>query len=147
MVHADSAAVDGGVADPDQKFAYSLDQESYRGDFDTREDAIAAAGDDIDFVGEAIEFTVWTGRKTYVEFSTYSLGNWAIEHLQEEAYDEAGEFAMNWLENVSSEERDELGKAILKLVMAIEPPDFWTVEDVQEHPGQRVIREERDERR
>lgn len=83
------------------KWGYSTDEERYSGSFDTKEDAIqeARACEDKDgdfFVGQ------------FEEIRISVCGDRVIDQAQEDAYEQAGEYAEDWLAKIPRERVDEL---------------------------------------
>lgn len=118
-------------------FAYSTNEEDYHGGFPTREAAIedAVASDDL-----APGDTVWTGKVVSAGPASrlFRSVRRIIEDMQEDAYDEAGEHADRFLENVTDAQVDELGGEIKKVIDAWADkhglqPTFFTVASVEKH--------------
>jgi hypothetical protein len=76
---------------------------------------------------------IWEGEKVQREASFYFRGgvDTIIEGLRDQAWEEAGEFAETWLENVPKEKLAELGDVISKWLDANLPVNFWTVDKVK----------------
>lgn len=116
-----------GDAKDAEEFAYSTDEEQYRGHEATREAAIEAAIHEIDD-----DWTViWTGRA--VRFKPCGVAEYVIEQLQEQAHDECGEYAEDYLTSVTEEQEAELNRMIVDWASSVETPTFYTVTDVQQH--------------
>jgi len=118
------------------KYAWSINEEEYHGSEGSREDAIQAAIEDNDLEpGQK----VWTGVVVKEPASYYlKSARHLIEDMQERAYDDAAEYAENWLTKVTPEQESELE---LSLHAAINEwaekhghqPQFYTVTDTVEH--------------
>lgn len=80
------------------KWCYSFNGENFEGDFETKERAIEEAifyyKDD-----ERDEDFIWVGQTKSVSTSVNVDG--ILEYLAEEAYDQAGEYAEGYLDNVT----------------------------------------------
>lgn len=119
--------------EPSEQWAISRDQERYEGDWQTREQAIAAAPSELDLLpGDRF----WVGRATRYEVDgTYS--GWEIsEKLQEQAGDEHGEWMDGWPDLTDAQETE----LEIAVNLAIEGwlksagkcPKFFTVNDPEE---------------
>ena len=117
-------------------YAYSLDQETYRGQEDSRETAVyvAIAEEDIE-VGR----TVWTAEITEPLAGEFFGGvDRLIEDMQERAYEDHDEFAQDWLANVTKAQEDELQDALTKAIndwakKHDHHPMFFSVENSEPH--------------
>lgn len=117
----------------DGKWCYSFNKENYEGYFETREQAIEEAiyyykdnEEDQDFI--------WIGQTKNI-----SLGvnvDRIIEDLGEEAYDEAGEYAEDYLSDVTLNHQSILEDRLNKVLIAWTKefkyePNFWTVTNTE----------------
>ena len=64
-------------------------------------------------------------------------GDYIIEYLQENAYDEIGEVSEDWLDYITREQREDLENRLLKVILewlkdCKEEPNFYTVEPFDE---------------
>jgi len=115
-------------------YSYSFNEESYTGQFDTREGAIKEAMATIDEGRTAF----WTGSNREPEFDLRALdGDLIIEGLQDSEDDLMIEQADGW-PNATSAQVDDLTAtlraAFNQWVSRHElEPKFWLVENVQEH--------------
>jgi hypothetical protein len=115
------------------KWCYSFNGENFEGDFDTEEQAIAEAiwyyKDD-----EKDQDFIWVGQTQAISVGVNvdSL----LENLGEEAYEQAGEYAEDYLTNVKIEHQKVLEEK-LNSVLATwmkefkYEPNFWTVKNVE----------------
>ena len=115
------------------KWCYSFNEENYEGDFETKEQAIEEAiwyykDDELDqdfiYVGQtkAIILGVNVDR--------------IIEDVGENAYDQAGEYAEDYLSNVTVQDGSILEERLNNVLLAWMKefkyePKFWTVENVE----------------
>lgn len=116
-------------------FAYSTDEETYRGGEGDRATALAVA---IEEEGIEVGRTVWTGEVIKQQAGAFFGGRDTVEYMQERAYDEAGEFAEDWLADVTKEQEAELHDAIVKAINEWADkhglhPTFYTVENTEAH--------------
>jgi hypothetical protein len=81
-------------------YVYSVDGERFSSaEFDTREEAIKAARSEEGYENAA----VWTGvpvKPKASRFLTHGIVNYLLDSLVEEAGEECGEFAENWLDGI-----------------------------------------------
>jgi hypothetical protein len=115
------------------KWCYSFNEENFEGDFDTKEQAIDEAiwyyKDD-----EKDQDFIWVGqiKPVSVGVNIDSL----LEQLGEEAYEEAGEYAEDYLTNVTLSHQKILEQRLNNVLVAWMKefnyePNFWTVENVK----------------
>ena len=76
---------------------------------------------------DATEF--WIGRN--VRFSPRASAIPIVESLQEQAYDECGEFADTYLEDVTKAEEAELEALVNEWANRVDRSNFWTVGAVE----------------
>jgi hypothetical protein len=115
------------------KWCYSFNEENYEGDFETKEQAIAEAiyyyKDD-----ERDQDFIWVGQTKNI-----SLGvnvDRIIEDLGEEAYDEVGEYAEDYLTDVTLSHQKVLEERLNEVLVTWMKefkyePNFWTVTNVE----------------
>lgn len=115
------------------KWCYSFNEENFEGDFETKEEAIAEAiwyyKDD-----EKDQDFIWIGQTKAI-----SLGvnvDRIIEDLGEEAYDQAGEYAEDYLTKVASSHQKVLEERLNEVLVAWMKefkyePNFWTVTNIR----------------
>lgn len=126
---------------PTEKWAYSFDNEWYNSDsYDTPEAALTAA------MAEAKKENENSGtsiKKVYVgrimKFIPYVDADNVIENIQQQAYDEADEYSLDYLESITLEERRKLETMLTETFnkWANETknnPNFFTIEETSEHP-------------
>ncbi|UUV46501.1 hypothetical protein [Bacillus phage vB_BanS-Thrax3] len=114
-------------------WCYSRDGEHFEGEFETKKDAIAEAifylkeeDDDRDYIYIGISQEIGLGVNA----------SQIIEDLQEQAYDQAGDYADSFLTRVPREQ-EELLEARMNEVLHDwlkdfnHKPNFWTVVDVE----------------
>jgi hypothetical protein len=116
-------------------FAHSTDEETYRGGECDRSTALAVA---IEEEGIEVGRTVWTGEVINQQAGEFFGGRDTVGYMQELAYDEAGEFAEDWLADVTKEQEAELHDAIVKAINEWADkhglhPTFYTVENTEAH--------------
>lgn len=126
-------------------YSWSVDEERYEGFFATREEAVAEAvaerATEYDYaVGDTM--TVWTGLCVAPNMATEVERTldpeWVLDNLQDNLYDEAGEFAEDAFEGVSLAAKDDLGKSLTRTFLWWMSkhecwPTYFTVEETQEH--------------
>lgn len=114
-------------------YSYSTDEEAFRGEFSTREEALSEGADGLTGI------TVWTGKCVPVNIKKYLPDACEIlERMAESAYEDAGDVAESWIDDVSKEQRNELTDAISAVITSWldkhkYQPNFWNVEDVVKH--------------
>lgn len=124
-----------------EKYSYSLDEEyGYTGDYDSIEDAFADAIDQAKCENEDLDDdekieTVYAGR--VMEFVPRVDGDYVIEELQQQAYNEAGEAVCDYLEGVSKEEVKLLEEMLTETFnqwaeKTNNRPNFYTVVNIEE---------------
>jgi hypothetical protein len=120
-----------------KKFCFSSNQETYQGNYDTREEAVMEA---IDHEDLAEGSTVWTGELKAIEVKRLiPRASYLIEQMQEAAVEEVGEVVEGWLDHTSKEAADDLRSRVAEAVSAWLDADpsrqihFWGVEHIQEH--------------
>jgi hypothetical protein len=106
-------------------YAYSMNEETYHGEFKTREEAALEP-----FAADPILDAVWVGEIKKHTAHTFVSGDSIIEDLMNRAADECGEWSEDWLVDLirNKEKVAELEKIIGDWIQANEPPTFWTVE-------------------
>ena len=117
----------------ENKWCYSTDKENYTGIFDTKEEAIKEGKiDAIDrdkkhfYIAKAIK-----------DFTPCIDTDFIIELIQEDAYNNGGEWAEDYLDDISKEQLAELDKKLNDVLSDWLnkhnlKPTWFTVEDVEE---------------
>jgi hypothetical protein len=115
------------------KWCYSFNEEDFEGDFETKEDAIGEAiyyykdcEEDQDFI--------WIGQAKEISFGVDV--DTIIENLGEDAYDQVGEYAKDYLYDVTTSHQaileERLNEVLVTWMKEFKyEPNFWTVENVQ----------------
>lgn len=97
-----------------KKFAYSLDGEMYFGEYDSVDEALKEAS----FDGWDKECpTIWVA-ECYRDYKPSVSACWFLEDLQEDGYEDGGEWAESWLWGVTKEEQEDLQKSLDEVVDA-----------------------------
>jgi Tfp pilus assembly PilM family ATPase len=118
-----------------ETFSYSYDEETFRGKYATRQEAINAAGKN-SYDGCLSEgTTIWIGRNEKpphardVMISADDL----IEQVQERVGEDYGECSQEFLD-LTAEQKAEVQRRLDDLadyIQSIDPPEFYLIEDVQ----------------
>jgi hypothetical protein len=111
-------------------YSWSRNEESFTGDFETREAALADAQEN-----NPERSVFWTGenhKKSAIDF--VDVGN-LFEDMQMAADDVAGEASEDWLPSwrVQTEKQNELAEIIAKFVDENWPAKFFSVDEIQKH--------------
>lgn len=123
-------------------FCWSRNEETFHGRHETIESAIAEALDDAMPEAEPGDVvTVWIGETRDYDAAGSIVGraDWLLERLGEDAYENIGEAAEDWLQDVSVAHEKELGDALAQAFatwLAAHPeyaPTFYHVDVVKEH--------------
>jgi len=115
-----------------ETYCYSTDEEQFRGEFNTREEALAEARD-------GRREAVWTAKCKPINIHRFFPdGDSVIEDMHERAYEEVGDVAEDWLE-CTKDQRIELTDGLLGVIDAWMDKHnlharFWDVVDIIEHP-------------
>ncbi len=122
-------------------YSWSHDEETYTGDFDTREDAMNE-GFATDY-GDALPGTVWTGVNVPPPVRSWAEDTRHAEHLIESMRDDAADNEMpecceDWLSDVPKPALKELSTRIADVFMdwltqTMNEPRFYTVAKVVQH--------------
>jgi hypothetical protein len=123
-----------------ESYCLSSNEETFSGDYASREEAIAFAADEL---GVEPGGLFWVGRSVpYVVEVRKHTADRLVEQLAEDAYDEVGDVAEDWLRRVTDGQLTDLASRLDSVVEAWledygHEPGFWRVEDVTEHraPG------------
>ena len=127
-----------------KKFSYSFNEEDYLGIYDTVEECLDEAkysSDFEDIVGESedeniIEVGVWVGEIKEPTFKVDAQN--ILEYIEEDFYEQCGEYADGWLTIIKQPDIDLLSSRLNVLIEAwmIETnnqPSFYTVENAKKH--------------
>lgn len=92
------------------KWTYALgDEENYNGIFfDSKEDALDKAMQEAKLEDVS---TVWVGQVEQFQ-PVFAITDELFYQLQEQAYEEADDYSIGWLDNVTKDDQDELDEAI-----------------------------------
>ena len=117
-------------------YCYSVDGENYNGDFDTREDALDGAAEDLAYAHEpGSEVTVYTGVQVHAMHTLRRCEKWLgdnlLETLDEWVADDIA--ADDRIIEMTPEATAALSKLILDYVEQHATFNRWGVDDVQEH--------------
>lgn len=85
---------------------------------------------------EVTEVTIYQGTPDHVSFSDFFCVDSLIERVQENAYDNYGEHASDYLDDVTEEQKEELKELVLVWSEKVKAPRFYMVKNVKEikHP-------------
>ena len=108
-----------------ETYSYSIDEESYEGEFDTRDEAIKEA-----FATYPDADTVYTGLNQHYEPDYEYAAKAALESLEVEAYDQCGEHAEGWDIAYNKTIIECISQAIKEAVEELDKPLFYTVTEV-----------------
>ena len=117
------------------KYAYSFNGEEYEGPFDSYEEALQEAKNENEALGDKKDERVFIGE--CIRYEPHVSAVDVIEAVQDDAYDQAGDFAIDYLDDVTKEHRDKL-ESLLTGIFNIwakdygYKPSFFTVENVKE---------------
>jgi hypothetical protein len=119
------------------RFAYSLDRETFLGQFDTRADALKAALTAARQQAEPPR-EVYVGRKTAGDAQVCGHAEHVIERMIDRART-ADDGADRYLQNVGEQEEAELDEMLATTITAWlkkhdRMPTFFSVESISEHP-------------
>jgi hypothetical protein len=109
------------------EWSFSTDEEHYRDPEPTRAAILRHAIAEIEADGE--DSTFWIGKNAL--FTADIEPSWVIEQLQEQAFDECGEWAETFLEDVTDAEEAELRGMINEWAKRVDRSNFWTVGSVE----------------
>lgn len=116
----------------EREWCYSFNGENFEGHFATKEDAIGEAKECITeddgsviYVGQVKEVTVGVPV------------DWLLDQLGEQACEQAGEYAQDFLSYVNREHQFELEEQLNKVLLTWMKknnyePNFWSVDNVEE---------------
>ncbi len=110
------------------KYAYSIDEESYDGEFETMDAAIAegfACHEDCD--------VLWIGKIVIPEIKQFVHAEKILEMIAEYTCEDHGEYAQEWFDSMRdhNEKHEELETIISEWINEHHPITFFSVEDVE----------------
>lgn len=111
------------------EWAYSFNEEAYHGEEPTIEAAIAEALAEFDNNPEEHSDYFWVGQCK--RFYAKGDADLVIDYLQECAYEECGEYAETYLDDVTDAERKELSDFITAWAARVDRSNFYTIEKAQ----------------
>lgn len=116
------------------KWCYSFNGESFEGNFETRQEAIVEALTMHD-EDERDEKSFFIGQTKSVNTSVDVC--WLLDTLSEQAYEQAGEYAEGYLDDVKSEHfavlEERMNEVLSHWMEEYKySPHFWTVTNIQE---------------
>ncbi len=118
-------------AQPKAQYSWSVDEETYRDQCDSIEEAVAAALDH--HGGLEIGTTISIGEIIPVDASQLVDADSVIENMSCQAYDLAGEPSEDYLAGATKEQKDELESLIAAWADRVEKPAFWQIGTIFVH--------------
>jgi hypothetical protein len=110
-----------------EEWSYSTDEERYHEQEPSRLAILRHAVGELEGQGEDSSF--WIGRN--VGFTGKGDPDSIIEALQEQAFEECGEFAETYLDDVTQPEKNELQTLVTEWAKRVDRSNFWTVRDTE----------------
>lgn len=108
-----------------KQYSWSTDEETFHDQCDSFDAAVAAA---IGYHGGfEIGETVYVGEVQPVKTSSLVDEGNIIERMQEMALEHAGESSEDYLQDVTTEQFDELRSLVAAWADRVSPPNFWQV--------------------
>jgi|GEM_PF-554340 len=118
-------------AQPKAQYSWSVDEETYRDQCDSIEEAVAAA---LDHHGDLeVGTTISIGEIIPVDASQLVDADSVIENMSCQAYDVAGEPSEDYLAGATKEQKDELESLIAAWADRVEKPAFWQIGTIYVH--------------
>jgi len=119
-----------------KRYAYSVDEERFEGDFASREDALAEARADYDREPCRTIYTGVLAPAKPVRFGEYDV-DMLIERKQEQAYEEVGECSDGW-PTATTDQVDDLRKRLDEVFQAWltetgQHPTWFNIVETQAH--------------
>jgi len=109
----------------EKQYSWSTDKETFHDQCDSFDAAVAAA---VDYHGGfEIGETVYVGEVKPVDTASLVDEGNIIERLQEMAFEYAGESSEDYLQDVTTEQFDELRSLVAAWADRVSPPNFWQV--------------------
>lgn len=124
--------VEAGPSAEDARIFWSVssDEERFTGDFDTKEEAIAAAPGEL---GVLPGDTFWVGKGSLYRVTKVDVDG-LFEQMTIQAGDDCGEVAEDWGPSPDEECEREIHAAVMRcLHRTKDVPTFWTVSDISRH--------------
>lgn len=118
-------------AQPKAQYSWSLDEETYRDQCDSIEEAVAAALDH--HGGLEIGSTISIGEIIPVDAHQLVDADCVIDNMSCQAYDLAGEPSEDYLGSVTKEQKSELEALIAAWADRVEKPAFWQIGTIYVH--------------
>lgn len=118
-------------APPKAQYSWSVDEETYRDQCDSIEEAVAAALDH--HGGLEIGSTISIGEIIPVDAHQLVDADCVIDNMSCQAYDLAGEPSEDYLGSVTKEQKSELEKLIAGWADRVEKPAFWQIGTIYVH--------------
>lgn len=118
-------------AQPKAQYSWSVDEETYRDQCDSIEEAVAAA---LDHHGDLeIGMTISIGEIIPVDASQLIDADSVIDTMSCQAYEISGEVSEDYLAGVTKEQKDELEALIAAWADRVEKPAFWQIGTIFVH--------------
>jgi len=109
------------------EYAYSTNKEDFHRDIDDIYDSVSS---NIDNEEDLRNYTYYRGEIWQLVPATFFRLDWLYEHIQEQAYDEFGEWAENSLDSLTPEKDLEFEKLISNWLDENLKPTCFTVRNV-----------------
>ena len=118
-------------APPKAQYSWSVDEETYRDQCDSIEEAVAAALDH--HGGLEVGTTISIGEIIPVDASQLIDADSVIDNMSCQAYELSGEVSEDYLAGVTKEQKDELEALIAAWAERVEKPTFWQIGTIFVH--------------
>lgn len=112
------------------KYSYSIDHETFEGDYDSREEAARAAFEEDPDIQSV---SVGVNRDPSEWMTAKRIGSDVIERMTEDLSDEVGEASENFFR--TKEQTEELGRLILAWIQQTGGFECYGVKDIMEVPN------------
>lgn len=111
------------------EYSWSTDEETFRDQCCSIQDAVAAA---VDFHGGELRIgaTVWIGEVRKVKTTSLVDAGSIVERMQEVAFELSGEASEDYLPKVTPEQLKELQELVASWADRIDEPGFWQVVNI-----------------
>ena len=110
-----------------EKYYFSFDDESYSGGSNTEDEAVEEATKE---AGKDYKGALYIGKGTTLDSSAFVIIDHLLENINEQAQDQCGEWAEEYLLYLSDLEKDELQKLICDYLNKVDPVTFYNIEGV-----------------